>query len=105
MSRRDRPAKPTPEQQAEIEAAKQRAQAQAAEDLRQVASTAAGRRFLARTIAGCHVFDEVMTGNSWTYHKAGRRAVGLELMRAMAEHTPDAYIQIHRDALARTPEP
>ena len=56
--------------------------AQIQEDLKAVAGTLAGRRFMHWLITRkCLVGESIFTGNSATFYKRGRRDVGLELER------------------------
>lgn len=48
------------------------------EDVKELMSTRAGRRFAYRLLATCKIFQSSYTGNADTYFKEGRRAVGLE---------------------------
>lgn len=63
-------------------------------DMRIVLGTPEGRRFFARLIAMTGIYEDSMTGNSYTFYNEGQRSIGLRLMKDLNEVSPDAYIQI-----------
>lgn len=62
------------------------------EDLRFVLSSRQGRRFYWRYMAVCGVFTQSFTGNSETFFKEGKRAIGLRLLEDLNDAAPEAYV-------------
>ena len=63
-------------------------------EVRQLLATAEGRRFLVRLIYGndgCDLEGKSFTGNSETFYREGRRAIGRELREQLAEHQPELW--------------
>ena len=68
-------------------------------DIRSIAGTPAGRRFLwwILSITGPHLPS--YTGNSDTYFNEGRRAVGLEIERRLVAADPAAYLAMIQEGV------
>lgn len=69
-------------------------------DMQAVMGTQAGRRFVWQVLAGrCGTFGASFTGEALTgAFNEGRRAVGLELMAALQEVCPEAYLAMLGEA-------
>lgn len=69
------------------------------DDIRFIASTPAGRRFLwwILSITGPHLPS--YTGNSDTYFNEGRRAVGLEVERRLVAADPASYLSMIQEGV------
>jgi len=63
-----------------VEKEEARQERQLALDYEATFNTPHGERVFNDIIAQCMVFAEIMTGNSWTYHNTGKRAIGLWIM-------------------------
>lgn len=62
---------------------------------RDVMGTPSGRRVLWSVIDGrCGTFGASYTGNSETFFREGRRAVGIELMADLQSLVPDLFIKM-----------
>ena len=68
-------------------------------DIRSIAGTPAGRRFLwwLLSITGPHLPS--YTGNSDTYFNEGRRAVGLEIEHRLVAADPAAYLAMIQEGV------
>jgi hypothetical protein len=73
---------------------------QADHDLLKVLDDPAGRRFVMRLIDGTGVFARSFTGNSETFHREGRRSVGLDLVEHIERVLPGAFAKLQAEALA-----
>lgn len=76
------------------------AQRQADSDLRAMLELPAGRRVLMRLIDGTGVFIRSFTGNSETFYREGRRAVGLDLVEHIEQVKPGSFAALQAEALA-----
>lgn len=72
---------------------------QADRDLEAVLDLPAGRRMLMRLIDQTGVFTRSFTGNSETFHREGRRSVGLDLVEHLERVQPGAFAALQREAL------
>jgi hypothetical protein len=76
------------------------AQRQADRDLEALLDNPAGRRVLMRLIDGTGVFLRSFTGNSETFYREGRRAVGLDLVEHIERVRPGSFANLQVEALA-----
>lgn len=70
-------------------AERQRLRAQVVKDMRindlaEIVSTEAGRRWVYSILERCYVFQPVMTGNSYTFFNDGMRQIGLMIIEELA---------------------
>lgn len=63
-------------------------------DISNLVSTDAGRRFLWWLLSITGVYLPSYTGNSDTYFNEGRRAIGLEVMHRLASVAPAEFIRM-----------
>lgn len=70
-------------------------------DWQAVMATGAGRRLLGGIINQCGIYSGGHIGNAEIHYRAGRRDVGLELMRDMTAFCHDQYIQMLQEARAK----
>lgn len=80
--------------------AEKRLARQREDDLRELLSLPAGRRFVWRLvdeIAGVH--GTTFTGNSQTFHLEGRRSVGIDLMLEIQRLDPGLWLQVVADRM------
>jgi hypothetical protein len=75
------------------------AQRQADRDLEAVLDLPAGRRVLMRLIDGTGVFVRSFTGNSETFYREGRRAIGLDLVEHIESVRPGSFATLQTEAL------
>lgn len=61
------------------------------DDLKWVLSDKRGRRMLASVLAVTGLYQGSFTGNSETFFREGRRAVGLQLLERIQAADPEAY--------------
>ena len=78
--------------------ARELARQQAAEDWRWLMSTKQGRRLAHRILSMAGVHRSSFTGNSETFHREGRRALGLEVESEITTHAFPSYIEMLREA-------
>ena len=77
-------------------AERQRLRAQIVEDMRindlaEIVSTEPGRRWVYSIIERCHIFQPVMTGNSYTFFNDGMRQIGLMVIGELARVDKDLF--------------
>lgn len=89
---------PTPEDRdaARVEAGTLRRQ-QAAEDWKWLMSSKQGRRVVHRVLALTGMHRSSFTGNSETFFREGRRAVGLEIEAEIIKHAAGGYADMVRE--------
>lgn len=78
--------------------AKANARQVAVADLRYVMGTKQGRRFVHRLLASTGLYQRSFTGNSETFFKEGRRAVGLDMLGEINEHAFQEYVLMLQEA-------
>ena len=66
------------------------------DDLNDVMKSTSGRRLLWHVLNSCDIYATTFTGNSLTFFKEGRRAVGLQLIRDM-QAMPDLYLKMQTE--------
>lgn len=71
---------------------------QQANDLREVLSSQAGRRFVFRLLEHCSVFSSINTGSSQIYANAGRQDVGHFIMAIVEQVDGEALFAMMREA-------
>lgn len=76
------------------------AQRQADRDLEAMLDLPAGRRVLMRLIDSAGVFTRSFTGNSETFYREGRRAIGLDLVEHIEMVKPGSFAALQTEALA-----
>ncbi len=76
------------------------AQRQADRDLLAMLDNPAGRRVLMRVIDSAGVFVRSFTGNSETFYREGRRAIGLDLVEHIERVRPGSFAALQTEALA-----
>ena len=76
------------------------AQRQADRDLEEMLDNPAGRRVLMRLIDSTGVFVRSFTGNSATFHREGRRSVGLDVVEHIERVRPGSFAKLQQEALA-----
>lgn len=69
------------------------------EDLRAVMSSVEGRRFIWRFLSSTNLFQQSFTGNSETYFREGKRAIGLMLFRDLHESCHSLYLKMESEAV------
>lgn len=74
------------------------------EELKLVMSSPQGRAFLWRLLAKTGLYEEVFTGNSTTFYKCGKQAIGLWLLGEITSSDKLAYIKMQQEALNRDEE-
>lgn len=74
------------------------------DDLREVASTEVGRRFLWRFISECGVYQDVSGSSEYVYRKLGQRSVGLKLMIDIEEADPTIQLKMIQENINREKE-
>jgi hypothetical protein len=77
---------------------------QAETDLKEVMSTAQGRRFVWRLIRQSGTFDVSFTGNNTTFFNEGRRSVGVELMTEAQSVAAADYVHMLTETLRASEE-
>lgn len=79
--------------------AQKRVLQQQEKDLVEILDLPAGRRVLMRLIDSTGVFSRSFTGNSETFHREGRRSVGLDLIEEIERISPGAFTGLQIEAL------
>jgi len=84
-------------------AERQRLRAQVVKDMRindlaEIVSTEAGRRWVYSIIERCHIFHPVMTGNSYTFFNDGMRQIGLMVIEELACVDRDLFGKIFAES-------
>lgn len=69
-------------------------------DIRATLSNDASRRVLMRIIDSTGVFTRSFTGNSETFYREGRRAVGLDIVELIERVAPGSFAKMQTEALA-----
>ena len=77
--------------------AKSLAKQQASEDWKWLMSTKQGRRVMHRVLSMAGIHRNSFTGNSETFHREGRRALGLEIESELTKHAFPGYLEMLRD--------
>jgi hypothetical protein len=68
------------EREKKLERKARLAKRQLAADLQDTFGNAAGRRVLYEVLSLCGIYSDSFTGNSTTFYKEGKRAVGLQIL-------------------------
>jgi hypothetical protein len=72
------------------------------DDIKSVAGTRSGRRFLWRLLAMANVFSESFNPDPYTTaYNEGRRIVGLTVLNDLMEAAPEKFISMQRGAKER----
>ena len=74
------------------------------EELKLVLSSPQGRAVLWRFLGKAGIYEEAFTGNSSTFYKCGKQALGLWLLSEITEADTKGYIQMQQEALNRDEE-
>ena len=82
------------------EAARLAAQVEA-NDWKWLMSSKQGRRVVWRLLGKAGVFQSSFTGNSETFFREGKRAMGLGMLADITEHAPDSYVLMLTEATAK----
>lgn len=94
-----------PKEQARWKQREQAAVCQRENDIRVVMSTPSGRRFIWRLAnETCGVLSTTFTGDIQTYHREGRRSVGVELLAELQKLCPPEYVTMIQEAIAASQE-
>ncbi len=67
-------------------------------DMRKVLATGEGRRVLWWWLVQTHQHKSITVTSSEIYARSGRRDVGLELIEAITQADPEAYLLMQREA-------
>jgi hypothetical protein len=67
-------------------------------DLASIVNTEEGRRWIYSIIERCHVFQPVMTGNSYTFFNDGMRQVGLMVIAELAGVDPELFGKMYAES-------
>jgi hypothetical protein len=63
------------------------------DDVREILSSPAGRRFYWRYLEECKLYKQCADhSGSWTYFNEGQRNIGLKLLSDLNEACPEAYL-------------
>jgi len=89
----------TPEEVKAQEDERRRMLEQELSDVRWILSDARGRRFIWRLFDYCGVYRTVMTGNSYTFHNAGKQDVGHFVMGEVSMADPMALVNMTREQI------
>lgn len=69
------------------------------EDMRFILATTQGRRVIWRYLETCGVFkSSANNSGSWTYFYEGQRNIGLMLLADVENASPEAYLQMKKEA-------
>lgn len=71
-----------------------------ANDVKWLMSSKQGRRFVWRLLGEAGVFRTSFTGNSETFFKEGKRAIGLFILGEISAHSPEAYALMQTESRA-----
>jgi hypothetical protein len=74
------------------------------EELKLVLSTPQGRAVIWRFLGQAGIYEEAFTGNSSTFYKCGKQAIGLWLLGEITEADAKGYIKMQQEALNRDEE-
>jgi hypothetical protein len=66
-------------------------------DLKAVLKTPEGRRFIWNILSEAGIYQSSFTGNSETFFREGKRALGLMIVRDIDQHMPEAMAQMSRE--------
>jgi hypothetical protein len=61
-------------------------------DTKWLMSSKQGRRIVRRWLASAGIYQTSFTGNSETFFREGKRALGLEILADVTKHAPEDYI-------------
>jgi len=71
-------------------------------DIRQVLSTAQGRRFYWGLMSRCKAFsDEYIADTNLCYFKKGQRSIGISMLNELLEAEPKMYLQMIQEQEAK----
>lgn len=68
--------------------------------MKNVLASESGRSVIWGIMSSCDIFGTSMTGNSQTYFKEGKRALGLELLNEIIATDPSAWIDLQKENLS-----
>tara|TARA_R110000803_G_scaffold98863_8_gene166942 strand:- start:4494 stop:4847 length:354 start_codon:yes stop_codon:yes gene_type:complete len=68
-------------------------------ELKTLLQNASFRRVMWKNLSKCGIYTTTMTGNSWSYHNEGKRAVGLEILNDILLADPNAWILMQQENL------
>jgi len=71
------------------------------EDLKEILSSAGGRRFLWKLLEECGVYKISFTGDNYTIFNEGKRQIGLRLIEDIFDASPNAYTEMRSEAIQR----
>lgn len=98
MSKQQRPLNPGDAADvAEMRRRAKDARKREAADFLEIMGTAAGRRFVWRLLSQAGVFHSSFTGNSETFFREGKRAIGLWVMSEIDALCPESYALMVRE--------
>ncbi len=89
-------------QQIERANANKQARQVEANDWKWLLSSKQGRRFTWRLLSECGVFRSSFTGNSETFFREGKRAVGLHMLAEISAHCPEQYALMQAESKAQS---
>ena len=68
-------------------------------DLQEVLSTVEGRRFLWGQLKKCKVYESIWESSAKIHYNAGKQDLGHELMAAILDASPEAYLQMQKESM------
>ena len=71
------------------------------EDLKNILSSAGGRRFLWKMLEECGVYKISFTGDDRTIFNEGKRQIGLRLIEDIFDASPNSYAEMRLEAIQR----
>lgn len=91
---KDRKAILTEEDQLEVDKKQKLERLQYIEDIKEILSTKAGKRFFNKYFSDSMIFVTTFTGNSETFFNEGKRSVGLRLFYDVIEARPELLLEL-----------
>lgn len=61
------------------------------ESIRELMKTRVGKDLMWRILSMCELYVDTFTGNSSTFYREGKRAVGLEILQLLEDSDPTIY--------------